>query len=116
MVTYSVQQPTDDLLITLVCGVLEWRHAMFVQYIRTQVMFGIDLLEAIEVVDEYRFENVLRHPVAVLRINHSQKQERVTNSSPCSLAKSPSVNFGLVIYVRDSKADADYTQHVELIH
>jgi len=94
-VTYSVQQPTDDLLVALVCGVLKRRHAMFVQYIRAQVVFGVDLLDSVEVVDEYRFENVLRHPVAVLRVNHRQKQERVTNSSNRPLTKYPGDDFGL---------------------
>lgn len=102
-VTYSVQQPTDDLFVAFICSMLERSHTMFVQYIRAQVMFGIDLLEAIKVVDKYRFENVLRHPVAVLRINHDQKQERVINSSPRPLKKSPGDDFGLVIYVTDGK-------------
>jgi hypothetical protein len=53
---------------------------MFVQYICAQVVFSVDLLEAVKVIDEYSFENVLRHPVAVLRIKHRQKQERVTNT------------------------------------
>lgn len=75
IVTYSVQQPTDDLLVAFICSMLERSHTMFVQYICAQVVFGIDLLEAIEVVDKYRFKNVLRHPVAVLRVKHCQKQE-----------------------------------------
>lgn len=82
---------------------LERSHTMFVQYISAQVVFGIDLLKAIEVVDKYRFENVLRHPVAVLRVKHCQKQKCVTSSSPRLLTKLPGDDFGLVIYVTDGK-------------
>lgn len=57
--THPVQQPTDDLLVALVRGMLQWRHTMFVQYVRAQVMVGVDLLQPVKIVDEYRFENVV---------------------------------------------------------
>lgn len=74
---------------------------MFVQYICAQVVFSVDLLEAVKVIDEYSFENVLRHPVTVLRIKHRQKQERVTNTLPRLLEKSSDGDFRIARYVMD---------------
>lgn len=70
---------------------------MFVQYIRAQVVFGVNLLETVKVIDKYRFENVLRHPVTVFRINHRQKQERVTNTLTRLLVKPSNEDFGIAI-------------------
>jgi len=67
---HPVQQPADHLLVALVRGVHERRHAVLVLYVRAQVVRGVDLSQPVEIVDEYRFEHLPRHLVGLFFGNH----------------------------------------------
>jgi hypothetical protein len=50
---------------------------MLVQYVHTKVMVGVDLLQPIKVVDEYRFENFV-HPFRLDAFRHFAGTVRTT--------------------------------------
>lgn len=75
--THPVQQPTNDLLVALVRSVLQRRHAVFVQYVSAQIVFGVDFLQPIEVVDENRLEHVLRHLVDLFPVDHFRGGDKI---------------------------------------
>lgn len=59
--SHPVQQPADDLLVALVRGVLQQRHAVLVLYVRANFIQLVELLQPVEIVVEYRFDQSRAH-------------------------------------------------------